>query len=176
MATVLTDVNIYTVSKDGKQKSLLGIAKQFTTPDAEVVTVEKKGVGDLSGEKLPIGVKLGTATLNINGFDKNLYKIIANPFKEFILIIKGSLKEYSGQTLTEETPARVVLRVSGAKFSQMGTFASQENVEQAIELNPTYSRIEVDGKVLSEIDISNRIWKVDDEDLLLTANKNMGIF
>ena len=58
----------------------------------------------------------------------------------------------------------------------MGTFASQENVEQAIELNPTYSRIEVDGKVLSEIDISNRIWKVDDEDLLLTANKNMGIF
>ena len=58
MATVLTDVNIYTVSKDGKQKSLLGIAKQFTTPDAEVVTVEKKGVGDLSGEKLPIGVKI----------------------------------------------------------------------------------------------------------------------
>lgn len=175
MATVLTEVNIFTVSNDGRIASYFGKAKEFQMPEVEHTKIEQKTVGGIGQLKYPVGVKFGNASFTINGFEKEAYRVVANPFSEFTIMVRGNLKEFNGETLIEETPVKAFVRATSNKFSQLGKFTGQENIEQTIDLDPTMTRLEQNGEVLSEIDISNHIWKVAGEDLLANAKKNMGL-
>ena len=175
MTTVLTDVNTYLVSADGKTKSFFGRAKELQIPDVEIQKAETNSIGAISTVKLPVGVKLDTCNLLMNGFEKDAYRTVANPFKEFTIMVYGNLREFNGQEQIDERQVKAIVRGSSAKFSQLGKMTQQENVEMNIDIDPSYVRVEEDNTTLSEIDISNHIWVVDGKDLLAQAVKNMGL-
>lgn len=167
MPTILTNSTVYL------GKNLFGKASECTCPEIDMeVTNAKNGYGNYS---LPVGIKAMTASLNITGFDKDVFKKISNPFQEINMTVYGSLDTYTNETLTKTEQAKLVLRCASQKFGLLGELKQQENIEQKIDFNVSAARLYIAGKEQYHIDNINMILKINGVDLLEKIRKNLAL-
>jgi len=169
MATVLSQAHLYLGI------SYFGKVSELKFPDEEAVTAEYKPTDTIGSIDLPVGLKLSDASIKFIGFTEEAYATLADMFVEHIITIRGNLKVFNGATLTKEIPVKGTVRATTKKITPLGTIKGQENAEFSVELNPLASKIEVNGKVLNEIDLANNILIVNGVDKLAQTRANLGL-
>lgn len=169
MATILSQAHLYLGT------SMFGNIAEFKFPDTESVTTEYKPTDMLGSLDLPLGVKLSDSSIKFIGFSQTAYAELADFFKEHTITVRGNLKVFNGATLAKEIPVKGTIRATTKKITPLGTLKGQENAEFSVELNPIASKLEVNGKILNEVDLVNNILIVNGEDKLATTRINLGL-
>lgn len=165
----LTNANIYA---DGS--SLLGRAEEITLPVVNFKTAEHKALGMVGEMQYPSGIAGMEAKIKWNSFYKEVYKKFSNPFKGIKLQVRANLESYESGDRVEQAPVVCYLTVR-PKENPLGAFKSQDNVELENTLTVSHFRLEIDGELITEVDVEANIWMVDGVDLLKEYRNNLGI-
>ena len=167
MTTILTQSTIYI------GENLFGKASKITAPEIEIDTEEfKAGIGKYN---LPKGINAMSCNVELNGFYKDVFKKISNPFSEINMTIYGSLDTYTNETLSSNEQAKLVLRGSSQKFALLGELEQQENITYPIDFSVSMAALYIGGAELYYIDIPNLIYRKDGADLLAHIKKNLAL-
>ena len=149
------------VRQDGSNE-LIGIATT-TLPDIEnkVETMSGLGTGefehviDTAFNALTLGLKFQGPGKHI-GFTKG---------KAVSLIIKGALSGVDDESHDEALQIMTVSVKGRLKKRSGGEFGAAVKNETEMEFALTYYKLEIDGEVIIEIDVLNKIVIIDGEDL-----------
>lgn len=165
----LTNANIYL---DGG--SLLGRVEEFQCPTVSFKQSEHKALGLNGTAEYYSGIDKLEGSMKWTSFYPEFLKKLANPFKAIRIQVRGSLEEYQGGERVGQTPTVVFLTINPKNFP-LGSFKQHDNVDVTTNYGCTYVRMEIDGEVITEVDVEANIFKVDGEDLLATYRQNLGI-
>lgn len=165
----LTNANIYV---DGN--SLLGRAETFNCPDVQYKQAEHKALGLLGTLEYFSGIDKLEGSIKWTSFYADVLRKFANPFEAIRVQVRGNLEEYAGGARVGQKPAVVYLTITPKNFP-MGNFQQHDNVELESRFGCTYVRLEIDGSVITELDVEANIFKVDGVDMLAQYRQNLGI-
>lgn len=165
----LTNANIYI---DGG--SLLGRVENFNCPAITFKQAEHKALGLNGVIEYYSGIEKLEGSMKWTSFYPEFLKKMANPFQAVKVQVRGNLEEYQGGERVGQTPAVVFLTITPKNFP-LGNFTQHENVELETNYGCTYVRLEIDGDVITEVDVEANIFKVDGDDLLATYRQNLGV-
>ncbi len=167
MTTILTNSTIYI------GENLFGWSPKVTAPEIEIDKEEiKTGYGKY---ELPKGINAMSATVELTGFNKNVFKKISNPFGEINMTIYGSLDTYTNESLSSNEQVKLVLRGSSKKFGLLGELEQQENIKQPIEFSVSAASLYIGKTEIYAIDIPNLIYRKDGVDLIAHIRKNLAL-
>ena len=167
MVTVLTKSNIYL------GKSLFGIANKVTAPDIEMETATiTHGFGSYD---VNTAFKSMTSNINIQGFDKDVFNAISNPFGWLNFTIYGALEEYSNESLVGSEQAKLIIRASSKKFSLLGELEQQKNLDYPIDFNVSAAKLYINNKEKYVIDNINQIYRINGVDLLAKVRIDLAL-
>lgn len=110
------------------------------------------------------------ATLKAKGMAPDLIGYVGQVTSKEGLVLRGSLKMGTGP----EQPAKATLRGSiktftGQDFTAGGEFTTE------LPMSVTYYKLEINGKVVFEIDLLRYICVIGGKDLMAARRKNLGI-
>ncbi|ODS87298.1 MAG: phage major tail tube protein [Chryseobacterium sp. SCN 40-13] len=165
----LTNANIYV---DGS--SLLGRVEEFNCPTLTYKQAEHKALGLNGTVEYYAGIDKMEGSMKWTSYYPEFLRKLANPFKAVRVQVRGNLEEYQGGERVGQTPAVVFLTIQPKDFP-LGNFVQHDNVELTTNYGCTYVRMEINGEVITEVDVESNIFKVDGEDLLATYRRNLGI-
>ncbi|MBS1775334.1 MAG: phage major tail tube protein [Bacteroidetes bacterium] len=165
----LTNANIYI---DGG--SLLGRVETFNCPTITYKQSEHKALGLNGTVEYYAGIDKMEGTIKWTSYYPEFLKKMANPFEAIRLQVRGSLEEYQGGSRVGQVPATVFLTINPKNFP-LGNFQQHDNVELETSYGCTYVRMEINGEVITEVDVEANIFKVDGADLLAQYRQNLGI-
>jgi|GEM_PF-7058178 len=167
MTVILTNSTIYI------GENLFGKASKITAPEIEIDKEEfKTGYGKYN---LPKGINAMSANVTLNGFYKDVFKRISNPFAEINMTIYGSLDSYTNETLSSSEQAKLILRGSSQKFSLLGELEQQENIEYEMDFDVSAASLYIGKTKLYEIDVPNLIYEKDGVDMLEHIRKSLAL-
>lgn len=169
MATILTNAHLYLGT------SQFGKVNEFKFPDISTVTVDSKPIDFIGTVKLPVGIELDDSSIKLNGFDESVFNELSDINQEHIITIRGNLKKFNGNVLTEEIAVKGVIKAITKKITPLGTIKQQENSEFSVELIPHAVKLEHKGSVLLEVDIPNNIYILNGIDQLAKMKQNLGL-
>lgn len=169
MATILTNAHLYLGT------SQFGKVNEFKFPDISTVTVDSKPIDFIGTVKLPVGIELDDSSIKLIGFDAEVFNELSDINKEHIITIRGNLKKFNGNTLSDETPVKGVIKAITKKITPLGTIKQQENTDFSVELIPHAVKLEHKGNVLLEVDIPNNIYVLNGVDQLAKMKENLGL-
>lgn len=164
----LTNANIYL---DGK--SFLGKAEEITLPEIKHMMAEHKAIGMVGKMEFFAGIDKMEAKIKWNSFYSDAMVKMGNPTQSIQLQVRGNLETYESSGRTNQVPVVAYLTVQSKNFP-MGNFKQHDNVELESSLNCIYAKLEVDGRVIVEVDVMANIYKVDGVDIMATYRNNIG--
>lgn len=165
----LTNANIYV---DGG--SLLGRVETFNCPTVSFLQAEHKALGLNGAIEYYAGIDKMEGTIKWTSFYSEYLKKMANPFQAIRIQVRGNLEEYQGGSRIGQTSAVVFLTIQPKNFP-LGNFVQNTNVELETTYACTYVRLEINGEVITEVDVEANIFKVDGTDLLAQFRQNLGV-
>ncbi len=165
----ITNANVYV---DGV--SLLGRAEEITLPTVSFKTAEHKALGMVGEMQYPCGIAAMEAKIKWNSFYPEVYKKFSNPYQGIKLQVRASLETYQDSSRNKEAPVICYLTVR-PKENPLGAFKAQDNVELENALTVSYIKLEIDGELITEVDVEANIWMVNGVDLLKKYRNNLGI-
>ena len=164
---ILTNSTIYI------GENLFGKASKVTAPEIEIDTETiKTGYGKY---ELPKGINAMSSSVELNGFYKDVFKKISNPFSEINMTVYGSLDTYTNESLTGSEQAKLILRGASKKFGLLGELEQQENLKYEIEFRISAAGLYIGNSELYYIDIPNFTYRKDGADLLAHIKKNLAL-
>lgn len=167
MPTIITKANVYL------GKSLFCIANKVTAPDIDMETITiTHGLGSYD---LNTAFKAMKANINIQGFDKDVFKTISNPFGWLNFTIYGALEEYSNESLVGSEQVKLIIRASSKKFSLLGELEQQKNLDYPIDFNVSAAKLYIENKEQYVIDNINQIYRIGGVDLLAKVRKDLAL-
>lgn len=164
----LTNANVYV-----NGNSFLGKAEEVMAPTVKHKLSEHKALGLVGSFELWAGIDKMEMKIKWNSFYKDVWKVIADPTKAISIQIRGSLETYTSQGRTAEVPI-VIYCTAFAKDLPFGNFKQHDNVELETNFTVTAVKQEIDGEVVSEIDVLANIYKVNGVDILQAYRANTG--
>lgn len=165
----LTNANIY---MDGG--SLLGRVETFNCPTITFKQSEHKALGLNGTAEYYSGIDKMEGSIKWTSYYADQLKKMGNPFTAIRLQVRGSLEEYQDGSRIAQQPATVFLTIM-PKNMPLGNFVQHDNVELETQYGCVYVRLEINGQVITEVDVEANIFKVDGQDLLAQYRQNLGI-
>jgi P2 family phage contractile tail tube protein len=165
----LTNCNIYI---DGV--NLLGRAEEITLPDVQHSFTEHKALGMVGMSEFFSGIEKMEASIKWTCLYTEVMLKHSNPLKNVKLMVRGNLQTFDANGLVDEVP-NVIYLTCAYKNIPLGSFKKSENVEVTGKLAVYAFKHEIDGDVISEIDVMSNIYSVDGVDILATYRANLGI-
>ncbi len=165
----LTNANVYV---DGG--SMLGRVQEFQCPTVTFKQAEHQALGLNGTIEYYAGIDKMEGSMKWTSYYPEYLKKMANPFQAVRMQVRGNLEEYQGGSRVGQTPVVVFLTIQPKNFP-LGNFVQHDNVELETSYGCTYVRMEIDGEVITEVDVEANIFKVDGEDLLKEFRQNLGI-
>lgn len=165
----ITNANVYV---DGK--SCLGRAEEVTNPVIKHKMADHVALGMVGEMSYASGIEKMEAKIKWNSFYPEVLKKVSNPFQAIQLQVRGNLETWEGGSRTGQQPV-VVYMTAQSTESPLGAFKAQDNAELESSFAISYYKLEIDGEVISEIDVEANIWMVNGVDLLAQYRNNLGI-
>lgn len=165
---VIANASIYI---DGT--SFIGRAEEIKLPDISMVVQERKVLGIIGKLELPYGFDKLEGEIKWNSIYKEAAKIIANPFKRYLIQARASVMTFADRGRSREVPLMTELLVMFKK-SPLGTLKHLENMDMQSDFSCTYVRQVFDGEEILKLDIENNIFMVDGQDMLTDFRTNTG--
>ncbi len=167
MGVIFTRANVYL------GKSLFLISNKVTGPDIDMETTTiTHGLGSFD---VNTAFKAMKASINIQGYDKDVFRSVANPYSELNFTIYGSLDEYTNETLAKSEQAKLIIRASSQKFALLPELEAQKNPDWNIDFNVSAAKLYIEGKEEYAIDNINLIYRIRGVDLLTKVRKNLAL-
>lgn len=165
----LTNANVY---MDGS--SLLGRVETFNSPTITYKQSEHVALGLIGTVEYFAGIDKMEGTMKFTSYYPEVMRKMANPFEAKRIQVRGSLEEYQGGSRVAQTPVVCFMTITPKNFP-VGGHVQHDNVEVEASYGCTYLRMEINGEVITEIDVEANIFKVDGVDLLAPYRQNLGI-
>lgn len=164
-----TNANIYV---DGQ--SFIGRAEEVTLPNINFKMADHSSLGMVGELEYFAGIDKMEAKIKWNSYYPEVLKKFSNPFNSVKLQVRSSVDTYEDNSRVKQMPLVVYLTVR-PKSNPLGTFKSQENVDLENTLSVSYVKIELNGEVLTEVDVEANIFFSNGVDLLKEYRQNLGI-
>lgn len=163
-------IHTFNVYKGGTK--LLGVAEEVTLPDFEALTTTLSGAGIIGElESATIGhfssmeIEVPFRTMDTGMF------LVADPTTATDLTFRGSEQCMDSETgQVSFRSMRVVVR-GKAKGITGGKLKQGNGTESSIKLEVQYILIEIDKKVMIELDKLNTVYKLNGKDLLADVRR-----
>ena len=152
---------------------LIGKAKEVELPKVKPKFSDVSGLGLYGEAEVPIGMDKMESRLLMNSIYPEFIKVISNPRKAAIIIIRSSITGFGQDGVSYEKPLKAELR-GFFKESDTGKFKQGEGTEAEAVMSVIYYKLEIDGQPIFEVDVFNNIYKVNGEDLLQEFTVNLG--
>jgi len=165
----LTNANVYV-----NGTSQLGKAEEINLPEINFKQSEHKAIGMIGSFELFSGIDKMEATIKWNAFYADTMLQFADPRKALKLQVRASQETYNSSGLTEEV-SYVAYITGQPKNFPAGNFKQSDNVEATSKMTVTAYKLEIDGRVVVEIDVLANIYSVDGVDMFATYRANLGI-
>lgn len=151
--------------------SMVGKADEVKLPDITAKMAEYKGLGMIGAIELPAGFEKMEGEIKWSSFYEDVFKMMANPYKNAQIQVRANLETFAGEGRTEEKPLVVFMTVAFKK-TPAGTMKHHDNAEYPGAFVCYYIKMQLDGADVLEFDPLNNIYKVDGVDLLEGYNAN----
>ncbi len=165
----LVNANVYV---EGKSRQ--GQAEEVTLPMVKVKMATHKGLGMISEFDLPSGLDKMEAKIKWAGVYPEVMAMLADPFTKRQIMMRGSLETYDGVGRTKEAPV-IATMMATAKETGLGAVKANDGTNGETALSVFYFKLEMDGKVIVEVDVHNTKWEVDGKDMLAGFKGNLGV-
>lgn len=162
----VANMNVY----DDTNKQL-GVSGEITLPNLESMTTTMSGVGVLGELEVPNEGHFGSTTIEIPWrtlLDKT-FSFAAYAGRS--LVLRGAIQQVDSNT---GTPSYVGIKVTIKYMSKgldLGKLAINSAMESKNTLEVFYLKIEINSKVVLELDKLNSVYKVNGVDKLAAINK-----
>lgn len=174
MATRISNVTNCAIFLAGTG-SLLGRAEMVKLPEVTWKQVDHKTLGFVGTPQYPAGIEPMEMTIKWNSYYEDVLGRVANPFQTFDFQIRASLDEYDPAVGRIAQKPLVCYVKAAQKVLPLGEFQSHEKVGLETQYTVTYVKLEIDGQIITEIDVSANIYKVNGVDVLAQWRANLGI-
>lgn len=149
---------------------LAGKISELELPAVKIKTQEVTALGLYGTTEVPAGVEKMEAKFKFNAIYIDAWKH-ENPHKTCRMTVKSNMQTNAADGVTKNVP--VVATIAGLfKELPSGSIKPQERLEAEHLMTVTYYKLEVDKKVVWEIDVFNNIFKHFGKDLLEDFNAN----
>lgn len=165
----LVNANVYV-----EGKSCQGQAEEVTLPMVKQKMVEHKGLGLISPLQIPSGLDKMEAKIKWAGIYGDVMEKLANPFKKRQIMVRGNIETYDGTDRVTEVPVIATMMATGNEAG-LGAVKANEGANPETSLTVYYYKLEIDGKVIVEVDIHNTIYVAGGEDMVSGFKGNLGI-
>jgi P2 family phage contractile tail tube protein len=154
--------------------SLLGRAEEFNAPVVKTKNAEHKALGMVGVAEFFSGIDKMEAKVKWNSFYADVMRKTANPVNTVKLQLRSSIENYTADGRGAQVPLVIFMTVQFKDFP-LGNFKQHDNVELEQNMTVYYYRMEIDGEVITEVDVLSNILKVNGVDLLADYRANLGI-
>jgi P2 family phage contractile tail tube protein len=165
----VTNANIYLTGTG----SLLGRAEEISLPDVKASMSDHKAIGMFGKLELPSGIDKMECKIKWNAIYPEVAKKFNDIFASREIQVRYPIENYTAQGRTGTVGARVAMTVL-PKNIPLGNFKQHDNVELEQTFTVTYFKMEVDGVIVTEIDVLNNIYIVDGVDKLAAYRAALG--
>lgn len=154
--------------------NMLGSAEEVDLPDIKHKFQEHESLGMIGVAEFWSGIDKMEARIKWKSYgDRHIFEN-ANPFKPVNIQVKMSRDLYVNGALEDEVPVTAYFTCSYKDFMGL-KLKAKEIATYESNLAVYYYKLEVDGIVVTEIDILNNIMNVDGDDLLANYRANLGV-
>jgi len=151
--------------------SFSGDVPTMTPPKVKEKTEEYRGGGMSGSVHLPIGLEPMDASWVTNGVRKESLKFFALADRTACnVVFRASFKDQKGRT----KPVKVTLR-GALNEIDMGDFEPGKKSEIKHAMSVTYYKLEIDGRVMYEIDVVNMVQVINGVDQLAGDRAALGL-
>ena len=151
--------------------SFSGDVPSMTLPKLSIKTEEYRGGGMSGPVDLPTGLEKLEAAFTTNGVRKEALKFFGLADQTACnLVFRGSFKGQKGTV----KPVTVTLRGS-LKEVDMGDWKPGDKAEIKHAVAVTYYKLEIDGRVMYEIDFANMVQVINGVDQLAAERSALGL-
>jgi uncharacterized protein len=165
----VSNCNIY---MDGA--NLLGVAEEVDLPDVKHTFAEHNVLGMIGVAEFWSGIEKMEMRIKWKSYDERVLFKNADPFTPVKLMVKFSKELYGAQGREDEVPCTCFISAAYKDFPG-GKFKPKDITTLETNLAIYYMRLEVDGIVVLEVDITSNIMTIDGDDLLANYRANLGI-
>ena len=151
----------------------IGKSGEVKLPEIEIEQDEYKGLGMAIGVSLPMGIKVGEAEINWNGFYPDAFRAVYDPFKAQQLMIRADIQQHNALGRVEEVPLVAVLTGNFSK-SPLGTYKPKERAEFASTFLAHAGSLKADGREILYFDAFTNQYRVDGADMFAKFRRNLG--
>lgn len=151
--------------------SFSGDVPTMTPPKVTEKTEEYRGGGMSGSVDLPIGLEKMEASWTTNGIRKESLKFFGLADRTACnVVFRASFKDQKGRS----KPVKVTLR-GALKEIDMGDLEAGKKSEIKHAMAVTYYKLEIDGRVMYEIDVANMIQVINGVDQLAADRAALGL-
>lgn len=164
-------INDAIISLNG-EKEILGTMK-LVPPEITMKTEEMSGLGLSNYEEvIDALIEAMTTTVTFSGLTNEISFGKGRVFNLItVAVIQGTDSE-TGETVYQ----KVVYTIRGkVKSIKTGEVLRGGKTEPEIEIATIYYKHEIEGEIITEIDVFNRVTIVDGEDIRSVINKKLGV-
>lgn len=165
----ITNANVYV-----NGKSFLGRAEETGPPSIKYKYADHKALGMFGEMEHPVGIEKMEHKIKWNSLYPDVLKQVGNPFQAIDMQIRSSSDVYEGNTRVAQQSVVIYLKANAKEFAS-GTFKPQEYDGPESTFSASYYKLEINGEVITEIDVEANIWSVDGVDLMAQQRENLGI-
>lgn len=155
---------------NNKGERLVGIGDEFPLPGFDPVTYSVKGAGFLGEFEAPVAGHFKSIETEIafRVMDEEAFQLLGDKID---LTLRGSYQGMNTESNDDTfTPVRVVMKGRNKGF-EGGKAKITEGTDTKIKAELWYILIEVDGRVMLELDKFNSVYNVLGKDMLEEVNK-----
>lgn len=151
----------------------MGQIEEVNMPEIKFKKGEFKSLGLMALTEFTAGIDKMEFKVKMNSFYPDLLAKLADPFTTKAIQIRGSLQQWEATTLSGEKPVVCYMRVQSQSFPG-AAFKQLDPVEMEGNFTVLYYKLEIDGRVIMEIDALANIFIADGKDLLAGYRANVG--
>jgi P2 family phage contractile tail tube protein len=161
-----------TVWVDGK--NYFGKIEEVNLPVPKYKMATHKALGLIAEMEYFSGLDKMEAKLKMNAPYKDYLRYMGDPTRKYNIMLRGSLQNYQGSTVVNETPY-VATMVISPKDYPLGNFKQNDNVELENNFTVYYVKLEIGGEKMYEVDVENNILYAGGRDVLTSYRTNLGL-
>lgn len=167
MQGIPSKINMFNLYRDGN--TLAGISGEVTLPDFEAISETISGPGILGEIDDPTIGHFGSQEIEIpfRAYTEDAFSMM-NPGSNVNITLRGSIQVTTPGGGVDYVGMRVVVRGKCKSFTG-GTVKQGGAMSNAVKLELTYIRIDLNGRNKVELDKLNSVFKLNGVDILAKA-------
>ena len=172
MKLEVNKLNNATVWIDGK--NYFGKIEEINLPKVKYKKSPHKALGLIAEMAYFAGLEPMDLKMKLNCAYEDYLTYMGDPTKKVNVMLRGNLQNYQGTTKVDEKAYVVTMTLMPSDFD-FGNFKQNDNVEIENNFSVYYTKLEIAGKKIYEVDVENNILFAGGSDILAKYRKNLGL-